>query len=173
MSGINSMGSSSTASDHEDVWPFQCSTSLIVKNTFLDFEFEEVNCFGGNLRRRAQSAPPSASLPIVPSFAAPLLVPLPALPLRSQTVPCDLRTAIRQAPELGSPELPTVGSAGHYLGRCKPCVFVHKQGCESGASCQFCHLCDPDEKRRRQKLKAESRLNQRRYRRRRVEDTCN
>lgn len=49
--------------------------------------------------------------------------------------------------------LPSVGSAGHHLGTCKPCAFTIK-GCSSGASCSYCHLCDPTEKKRRRKEKA-------------------
>jgi len=56
-------------------------------------------------------------------------------------------------PELGSVEIPTVGSMDHRLGTCKPCAFLHKQGCSNGVHCLFCHLCDPGEKRRRQKAK--------------------
>lgn len=56
-------------------------------------------------------------------------------------------------PELGSPEFPTVGSAGHRWGTCKPCAFLHKRGCENGTQCDFCHLCDSGEKKRRQKDK--------------------
>jgi len=57
------------------------------------------------------------------------------------------------APEIGLQEFPTVGSAGHYNGTCKPCAFLYTRGCESGPQCAFCHLCPPDEKRRRQKDK--------------------
>lgn len=53
--------------------------------------------------------------------------------------------------DLGSPELPTIGSLGHSIGRCKPCAFVSKLGCASGVKCSFCHLCDPGEKKRRRK----------------------
>jgi hypothetical protein len=56
-------------------------------------------------------------------------------------------------PMLGSPHMPTVGSAGHHVGKCKPCAFFHTRGCENGVQCPFCHLCPPDEKRRRQKDK--------------------
>jgi len=52
--------------------------------------------------------------------------------------------------QLGSLELPTVGSKDHYFQKCKPCAFVHKKGCTSGVTCQFCHLCGPEIKRRRQ-----------------------
>lgn len=46
-------------------------------------------------------------------------------------------------------DLPSVGSAAHFAGACNPCAFVHKGGCQSGTSCQFCHLCGPGEKRRK------------------------
>jgi hypothetical protein len=47
--------------------------------------------------------------------------------------------------------IPTKGSVGHYVGKCKPCAFVFKGGCESGVLCEFCHLCPPGEKIRRKK----------------------
>jgi len=51
-------------------------------------------------------------------------------------------------------ELLTVGSTDHGSGTCKPCGFFHgADGCTNGASCPFCHLCPPGEKRRRQKEK--------------------
>lgn len=56
-------------------------------------------------------------------------------------------------PSLESPALPSVGSAGHDQRQCKPCAFMHTKGCSSGADCQFCHLCGPGEKQRRQKEK--------------------
>lgn len=59
-----------------------------------------------------------------------------------------------EEPELGSPELPTVGSAGHFTGSCKPCAFYHHaKGCSNGTDCPFCHLCPAGEKKRRQKEK--------------------
>lgn len=64
-----------------------------------------------------------------------------------------LSEALPESAALGSPELPTVGSAGHYAGACKPCAFFYVRGCENGPQCSFCHLCAPDEKRKRQKEK--------------------
>lgn len=58
-----------------------------------------------------------------------------------------------QEPELGTEECPTVGSIYHRFGTCKPCSFLHKRGCSNGVNCQFCHLCDAGEKKRRQKAK--------------------
>ncbi|CAE7227282.1 unnamed protein product [Symbiodinium natans] len=48
-------------------------------------------------------------------------------------------------------DVPTKGSAKHHLGLCKPCAFVFKDGCNTGWECEFCHLCEPGEKKRRKK----------------------
>lgn len=50
-------------------------------------------------------------------------------------------------------DLPSLGSGGHGTGKCKPCAFLHTRGCDNGSACQFCHLCEPGEKKRRQKAK--------------------
>jgi len=52
---------------------------------------------------------------------------------------------------IGSSVCPTVGSQGHWRGACKPCAFFHTKGCGCGIHCVFCHLCAPDEKKRRAK----------------------
>jgi len=57
-------------------------------------------------------------------------------------------------PEIGSLECPSAGSKGHSAGFCKPCAFAMK-GCASGKDCNFCHLCEPGEKKRRKKEKKE------------------
>merc|ERR1712080_336971 len=63
---------------------------------------------------------------------------------------------------LGTVDLPTLGSFGHNVNKCKPCAFAWKdQGCQSGVNCAFCHLCDTEEKKNRRKMK----LDQRRARR--------
>jgi len=49
-------------------------------------------------------------------------------------------------------EYPSVGSRAHPLGTCTPCTFVYTKGCANGSSCQFCHLCDAGERKRRAKL---------------------
>jgi len=58
--------------------------------------------------------------------------------------------------ELGSHSCPTLGSRGHTKLMCKPCAFVMK-GCQSGADCKFCHLCEVGEKKRRKKEKVATR----------------
>mmetsp|Transcript_1765 Transcript_1765/g.4823 ORF Transcript_1765/g.4823 Transcript_1765/m.4823 type:complete len:392 (-) Transcript_1765:397-1572(-) len=57
-------------------------------------------------------------------------------------------------PEVGTLEIPTAGSRDHRLGICKPCAFVHrKEGCKSGATCKFCHLCDQGARKQRKRDK--------------------
>jgi hypothetical protein len=55
----------------------------------------------------------------------------------------------------GCSALPSVGSAGHHLGLCKPCDFLHRsaEGCKAGQSCKFCHLCGAEENKRRKLAK--------------------
>lgn len=57
--------------------------------------------------------------------------------------PSDASTAL--------PQLPSLGSARHSFGDCKPCAFFHTKGCGGGEQCIFCHLCEPGEKKRRLK----------------------
>lgn len=67
-------------------------------------------------------------------------------PQDSNTVNLDL---------LGTPLCPSMGSAGHARGLCKPCAFIGRvdKKCTSGIKCTFCHLCSPGEKQRRKKEK--------------------
>lgn len=76
-------------------------------------------------------------------------------PWQSEGPPQTMPTLLKQStqPGLGSPELPTVGSGGHHIGKCKPCAFFWKDGCENGVRCPFCHLCEAGEKKRRAKEK--------------------
>eukprot|EP00403_Amphidinium_massartii_P027371 CAMPEP_0178400326 /NCGR_PEP_ID=MMETSP0689_2-20121128/15732_1 /TAXON_ID=160604 /ORGANISM="Amphidinium massartii, Strain CS-259" /LENGTH=252 /DNA_ID=CAMNT_0020021119 /DNA_START=103 /DNA_END=861 /DNA_ORIENTATION=+ len=48
---------------------------------------------------------------------------------------------------------PTVGSMAHFEGNCKPCAFFHTKGCRQGPNCEFCHLCDAGERKKRRKEK--------------------
>jgi len=65
----------------------------------------------------------------------------------------ELSESDGEAPELGSAAYPSKGSARHSVSACKPCAFVlqDKEGCRNGVDCQFCHLCEPGEKKRRKK----------------------
>jgi len=68
-------------------------------------------------------------------------------------------------PALGTPELPSLGSASHGSGDCKPCAFLYSKGCNSGLVCQFCHLCGPDERKLRRKEKLQTQREANRARR--------
>jgi len=70
-----------------------------------------------------------------------------AIPL-SQQPPAATDASSRT---VGLTELPSKGSALHPWGACKPCAFVFEAGCANGSNCQFCHLCEPGEKKRRKK----------------------
>jgi len=60
---------------------------------------------------------------------------------------------LQEVSNITLPDFPTVGSAKHGDGKCKPCAFYWKpEGCESGAECQFCHFCPPGEKQRRKRV---------------------
>jgi hypothetical protein len=87
--------------------------------------------------------------PPVPSHTAtrPALAAVPVL-LLSEAV----SQSVVVSQPVGSPELPSVGSADHASGTCKPCAyFAHSRGCANGLQCQFCHFCPPGELKRRQK----------------------
>jgi hypothetical protein len=59
--------------------------------------------------------------------------------------------------------LPSKGSADHALGQCTPCAFFHQSGgCSFDSRCDFCHLCDSEERRKRRKEKV-ARLRARRH----------
>jgi hypothetical protein len=61
----------------------------------------------------------------------------------------DLPTSL---PESES-KLPSVGSALHGTGSCKPCAWFWKvEGCANGAECRHCHICSHDEIKRRRKV---------------------
>jgi len=65
--------------------------------------------------------------------------------------------AMKLTAQLG---IQSIGSAGHDVGNCKPCGFLWKSnGCQKGSKCQYCHLCPPDEIKRRKKEKIAMRKN--------------
>jgi len=106
-----------------------------------------------NLQPVALPPPPPMAPPSLPAAAhiseLTSLMPPPPPPQAPQLRIAESLPATR----LGTPEMPTVGSSGHFLGTCKPCAFLFTKGCGSGVDCSFCHLCPPGEKKRRQKIK--------------------
>jgi len=54
----------------------------------------------------------------------------------------------------GEVGLPSVGSALHAMGGCRPCAwFYKKQGCVNGKDCRHCHLCQRARSERAKKVK--------------------
>ncbi|CAK0848620.1 unnamed protein product [Prorocentrum cordatum] len=93
--------------------------------------------------------------PVAPALWAPLSFMPPPPPVAPP--PAALVAEAAPAPSapatapLGSPECPTVGSALHCQGACRPCAHAFTKGCANGVGCQFCHLCEPGELKRRQR----------------------
>lgn len=102
----------------------------------------------------------------VPQCALPATLVAPPMAPPSLMSPCELQMPVHPPPAIsmsvptqpapGSAELPSIGSQDHHSGECKPCAFLYSKGCENGAVCKFCHLCDAGEKKRRQKVKKSS-----------------
>jgi hypothetical protein len=69
------------------------------------------------------------------------------------TTHVELHAGTKITPRSLESDMPSAGSALHSSGECKPCAFLYTRGCENGPSCNFCHLCEPGEKKRRQKEK--------------------
>jgi len=77
------------------------------------------------------------------------VVGVPPPPAAPPSAPRPLNLA-----ELVGPQPSSKGSILHYQGTCKPCAFFWKVvGCQYGSECEFCHLCDADERKRRNKEK--------------------
>jgi len=143
--------------------------NLVVRNTFLDFANDSVQEL--SLGSRARSAEPVRRWqPIADDNDMPAHtsisnvgvgsegstgVPYPAGKLDSK-ISQDSAGALadlRPSEPLVS-EMPSVGSVAHFGGQCVPCGFFWKtRGCENGSKCEYCHLCDAREKKRRQKTK--------------------
>eukprot|EP00928_Gymnodinium_smaydae_P046493 TRINITY_DN30981_c0_g1_i1.p1 TRINITY_DN30981_c0_g1~~TRINITY_DN30981_c0_g1_i1.p1 ORF type:complete len:222 (+),score=15.57 TRINITY_DN30981_c0_g1_i1:90-668(+) len=162
--GISDLGGSTSNSDDESVGQVctvgsartsrssllssEYPKELIEHNTFLCLVEPEL--LSGPPLRRVKSEPNTISS--LQAFRRdPSASTVPLLPIRCESGPCLLT---EPPPSLGSPEMPTIGSALHAVAQCKPCAFVGKaRGCSNGTSCPFCHLCDAGEKKRRQKEK--------------------
>lgn len=137
-----------------------------VKNTFIDYPVARPDgwdaCFE---ERRVRSAPgsvclgsPREDLASVTMMSRQSTQQVVASRPKAKRGPTRASMTPVMIQALGSSELPTVGSQGHHRGRCKPCAFAWKsEGCQGGIDCPFCHLCDPNEKKKRRKAKCEQR----------------
>lgn len=165
-------GEEDEAMDGEEQLLFRSSTSIDLEDTLKFTPWDED--FSGN-----GIAPPPP--PWTPSLApVDVLMPLPPPPETTPSWPHAVATAntgtycTTEAPavlrladhllgdgeQMVSAEISeaatTLGSVTHP-DQCKPCAFVWREvGCENGASCLFCHLCGPSERRRRKKERQHS-----------------
>lgn len=60
-------------------------------------------------------------------------------------------------------DLPSIGSVGHFSGECRPCYFLNRKKCRSGADCTHCHYTHfvakrPGKNHRKPWKKAQARL---------------
>jgi len=139
---------------------------LVVRNTFLDFNIDRPASLEGFMAERLVQSAPGSRLEDVNSEVPSVNEGLVASPasFKQQDGDAELKIAegpstlqlaeLLAGPQLGSAELPTIGSKNHHLRRCKPCAFLFKEpGCDNGIDCPFCHLCVAGEKKRRAKEK--------------------
>jgi hypothetical protein len=105
--------------------------ALPVKHTFIHYRFEDMHDWEDE---DAEDLSPRPRVLVRTSSAPALLV---------SVSDASKRTAKTQA---------------HSNGQCKPCAYFHQKedGCRWGDDCDFCHVCQPGElkKRKREKVKA-------------------
>merc|ERR1712087_522197 len=79
---------------------------------------------------------------------------VPLAPAKNSAVPWAEAPRPLALADLVGPQSHSKGSVLHFQGTCKPCAFFWKVvGCKYGSECEFCHLCDADERKRRNKEK--------------------
>lgn len=120
---------------------------LSVKNTFFDFEPEAE--FHESIRRRASSAPPrptSTRRTLVDDSSDSERVDILAAIAASTVLGADPDVLPKLPAPPACPMGPSWGSALHFSGRCKPCLFTNAP-CANGEACLFCHLCEKKRKK--------------------------
>jgi len=75
-----------------------------------------------------------AQLPVMPpSLCAPCVLDLatlcpPPQPVQQAQFTAPVSPEVPPESDLGSLQFPTLGSKGHWFGKCKPCAFLHTRG---------------------------------------------
>jgi len=160
--------SSSTRSSSNEIPDYDYPVPIVVKNTFLDTEMWRPSSLDGFFQERhikscvsrfgAPGLPDEAeeggdeqfydAMDVLPEAAG-------AVACSSESETAELVPAVAsEAEAVPAPEsFPTIGSMGHFEGTCKPCAFFHTKGCQQGPNCEFCHLCDASERKKRRKEK--------------------
>jgi len=100
-------------------------------------------------------APPSPRTPAKVALPAKVMLPLPGKSASALELPPPPGLPEPASPSAEAAEgLPSLGSAAHGGGQCKPCAWFYKsQGCGNDKDCRHCHLCPEGEIRSRRKLK--------------------
>eukprot|EP00446_Apocalathium_sp_SHHI-4_P010991 CAMPEP_0177155422 /NCGR_PEP_ID=MMETSP0367-20130122/2165_1 /TAXON_ID=447022 ORGANISM="Scrippsiella hangoei-like, Strain SHHI-4" /NCGR_SAMPLE_ID=MMETSP0367 /ASSEMBLY_ACC=CAM_ASM_000362 /LENGTH=295 /DNA_ID=CAMNT_0018600769 /DNA_START=58 /DNA_END=945 /DNA_ORIENTATION=- len=105
----------------------------------------------GLLDTSAWSAEKTKMKPFSSPLAPPVAPPMTKLAKTAQPA-CNLKPPRASvAGKVADGSLASLGSANHAQRKCKPCAFMHKDGCASGSQCRFCHLCPLGEKKTRTK----------------------
>lgn len=83
--------------------------------------------------------------------------PQKVAPSPTSHIPGTDSMSIAPPPGLAPAEsVPSLGSAAHGTGLCRPCAWLWKPGgCQNGSECRHCHLCPEGELKARRKVKAE------------------
>jgi len=141
------------------------SIRYTVKNTFVDVDESRPDDSDLFLPPKSVSAPSSLSVPTSPTNSdmtsdeppsaiwpvagrqyAPIIS---AALLHDDLSPMSDKTLTKPQ---AAKRLPSIGSAKHAIGQCKPCAWFWKvESCQWGAECQHCHLCPMGELRRKKK----------------------
>lgn len=162
-----SAGSRSVVSSvGSDEWNLTSPVNWRIRNTFLDSPFVKPTLYQGfQTSRRAWSVPAagreaaereeiSEMSPVHGEMAEDIFAPVQPVALPQTEAPEPPAPRPLALAELVVPQSHSKGSALHFQGTCKPCAFFWKLvGCQYGSECEFCHLCDADERKRRNKEK--------------------
>lgn len=169
MQSVQSMGSpKSVVGSLPQKLVSELPAPVCVRNTFIELQMgRDPSLDGFYMERQVRSAPcsgmntqlPPPTLPNGLLTAAALQAAAErhasAVVSLAERLPLQATPGFEKPQPVGSPPLVSAtGNAGHISGTCRPCAFVWKEkGCSSGDNCDFCHLCEPGEKKKRQKEK--------------------
>jgi len=139
--------------------------SYIIHNTFVDYPATRPPSLEEFFHPRLSKSVPSSGIEEVPcEMALTTNAGSKVTQTKPQTSQPESSAILRLVemltlqPQLELGELPSFGSRDHSQAKCKPCAFIWTQeGCKNGSACAFCHLCEPGEKKRRQKERKKAR----------------
>lgn len=111
---------------------------------------QRAQAFSGTL-----STPPMSYATPMPDFAVDSSLSLPQTAVAGNAVASANAAPMTVSPAVDEMEaaVPMNGKQAHALGQCTPCAYFwyKKDGCRKGDECQFCHLCEKGEIKKRKK----------------------